>query len=220
MGRSRSFAGAAALAFALITAVAATTSESGANQTFITEAQPTSPAGARSIAVGKPTRGSLIFSVQLAAEGPDFFTWDFPRRTSPNRAWRRWGTDTALMRTLTVIAEHRAANPGAPRAGIADVSRRSGGPFGKRFGGLGHASHQNGLDVDVLYPRRDHQEAVAPVAKLIDRRLSQDLLDRFVAAGARYAFVGRRTKLKGPKKIVQRIPHHDDHIHVRWRPGR
>ena len=117
-----------------------------------------------------------------------------------------------------MIAEHRIANFGAPRVGIADLSRAAGGPFGKRFGGLGHASHQNGLDVDVLYPRADHLEQAAPKTKLIDRRLSQDLVDRFVAAGAQYVFVGLNTKLRGPKKVVERIAHHDDHIHVRWRP--
>ncbi len=128
------------------------------------------------------------------------------------------GTGSAIDRTLGVITEHRVANAGAPRVGIADLSREAGGPFGKRYGGLGHASHQNGLDVDVLYPRADHLERVAPKAKLIDRRLSQDLVNRFVAAGAQFVFVGPNTKLAGPKKVVQQIAHHDDHIHVRWRP--
>jgi len=189
-----------------------------ANSTYITEST-TVPAAPRSIAVGTPVRGALIFGMQLPAEGTDHFTWDFPLGISPNRDWRRWGTDAAIQSTLAVIAEHRIANFGAPRVGIADLSREAGGPFGKRFGGLGHASHQNGLDVDVLYPRADHLELAAPKATLIDRRLSQDLVDRFVAAGAQYVFVGLNTKLRGPKKVVQRIAHHDDHIHVRWRPG-
>ena len=209
-------------AAALALGVATTAS---ASDTYVTDpgsgalTSTTEPAGPASIPVGTPVRGALIFGVQLPEEGDDHFTWDFPLAVSPSRSWRRWGADTTVDRTLAVIAAHRLANPGAPRVGIADISRRDGGPFGKRFGGLGHASHQNGLDVDVLYPRADHLERVAPKAKLTDRALSQDLVDRFVAAGAQYVFVGLGTRLSGPRKVVQRIAHHDDHIHVRWRPG-
>ncbi|MGH2703304.1 MAG: hypothetical protein ACRDJ2_16215, partial [Actinomycetota bacterium] len=49
----------------------------------------------------------------------------------------------------------------------------------------------------------------------IDRGLAQDLVDRFVAAGAQYVFVGPHTKLTGPPRIVQALAHHDNHMHVR-----
>jgi len=114
-----------------------------------------------------------------------------------------------------VIAEYRAAHFGAPRVGIADLSRPHGGDFGKRFGGLGHASHQNGTDVDLLYPRRDLQELRPSKVDQIDRALAQDLVDRFVAAGAEFVFVGPNTKLTGPRKVVQKLVFHDDHMHVR-----
>ena len=94
--------------------------------------------------------------------------------------------------------------------------RPRGGDFGKRFGGLGHASHQNGIDVDVLYPRLDLRELAPSRVAQIDRPLAQDLVDRFVAAGAEFVFVGPHTKLTGPKKIVQRLVLHDDHMHVRF----
>lgn len=188
-----------------------------AQGTYLTEVEADGTAQP-SIAVGTPQKGSLIFGVQLPEQGEDFFTWDFPLGVAPSRPWRRWGTDTAVARTLAVIGAFRDAHPGAPRVGIADVSRPNGGPFGERFGGLGHASHQNGLDFDVLYPRRDHTERVAPKAGLIDRRLSQRLVTDFVRAGAQFVFVGLHTKLKGPKRVVQRIAFHDDHMHVRWRP--
>ena len=96
-----------------------------------------------SVAAGKPWRGALFRGVQLPGEGTDFFTWDFPWRTVPNRPWRRWATDRTIIAILGVLAEYRAAHPGAGRIGIADLSRPHGGDFGKRFGGLGHAS-QNG----------------------------------------------------------------------------
>ena len=154
--------------------------------------------------------------MQLPAEGTDFFTWDFPLKRSPNRPWRRWSADRTINAVLTVLAEYRVAHPGVPRVGIADLSRPHGGDFGRRFGGLGHASHQNGLDADILYPRADFLERAPSKAAQIDRPLSQDLVDRFVAMGAQYVFVGPHTKLTGPRKIVQKLAFHDDHMHVRF----
>ena len=66
---------------------------------------------------------------------------------------------------LRVLDEYAAANPEAPRVGIGDLSRPNGGVFDERFGGRGHASHQNGLDVDVYYPRLDGQE-LGPAGRL------------------------------------------------------
>ncbi|MGH2982858.1 MAG: penicillin-insensitive murein endopeptidase [Solirubrobacterales bacterium] len=174
------------------------------------------PLDAGSVSLGTPQRGALVRGVQLAPEGPDFFTWDFPLKQSPNRPWRRWAAGRTIAIVLVVIAEYRAAHPAAPRVGIADLSRPHGGDFGKRFGGLGHASHQNGTDVDILYPRRDLQELVPSKVAQIDRLLAQDLVDRFVAAGAEFVFVGPHTKLGGPRKIVQKLVFHDDHMHVRF----
>jgi murein endopeptidase len=168
-----------------------------------------------SIAVGKPFAGRLVHGVQLPAEGRDFFTYDWGTRLIPNRPWRRWGTDRLIHTLLDVLAAYRAAHPEAPRVGIADLSRRHGGRFGKHFGGLGHSSHQNGLDADVLYPRVDGAEKRAWRPGLVDQRLSQDLVDRFVAAGAVYVFTGPHLQLRGPRKVVVKLVHHDDHMHVR-----
>jgi murein endopeptidase len=99
---------------------------------------------------------------------------------------------------------------------VADISRRNGGRFGREFGGLGHASHQNGLDVDIPYPRRDGTEAAPSKPSQVDLRLAQDLVNRFVAAGAVYIFVGPHLKLRGPRRVVQKLVNHDDHMHVRF----
>lgn len=171
-----------------------------------------------STAIGAPNRGALVNGVQLPASGTDYFTWDFPLGASPSRGWRRWGTDDTVTVLLRVLAEYRAVHPFAPRVGIADLSRPRGGPFGRRYGGLGHSSHQNGLDVDILYPRRDGAELAPDNAKQIDRALSQDLVNRFVAARAQFAFIGPGTKLRGPRRVVQKLAFHDDHLHVRFRP--
>src|SRR3954453_1529603 len=141
-------------------------------------------------AVGPPWGGRLIGGVQLPALGEDFFTWDPIYNRVPNRPWRRWGTDRLVRTALTVIHEYRTARDSAQRVGIMDLSRPHGGFFGRRYGGLGHASHQNGLDADVLYPRKDGLEARAVRPSQVDRKLAQELVDRFVAAGAQKVFVG------------------------------
>ena len=112
----------------------------------------------RSKAVGEPWSGRLVRGVKLPPEGRLFFTWDPVRNASPNRAYRRFATSRLLRMTLGVLRSHAAEHPEAPRVGIGDLSRRYGGDFGKRFGGLGHSSHQNGLDIDIYYPRRDGRE--------------------------------------------------------------
>jgi murein endopeptidase len=169
----------------------------------------------RSKAVGEPWSGRLVRGVKLPPEGRLFFTWDPVRNASPNRAYRRFATSRLLRMTLGVLRSHAAEHPDAPRVGIGDLSRRHGGDFGKRFGGLGHSSHQNGLDIDVYYPRRDGREREPRRPGQIDRGLAQDLVDRFVAAGAQFVFVGPNTSLTGPPDIVQPLAHHDNHMHIR-----
>jgi hypothetical protein len=168
---------------------------------------------------GLPWAGKLVGGVQLESEGEHFFTWDYVRRRSPNRAWRRYGNARLIRTLLRVVREYAAAHPTAPRVGVGDLSRRYGGDFGPRYGGVGHASHQNGLDVDVYYPRRDRREQASTAPRQVDRRLAQDLVDRFVAAGAAKVFVGPRTRLRGPPAIVEELPaYHDNHLHIRL-PG-
>jgi murein endopeptidase len=168
-------------------------------------------------AIGKPYAGRLVDGVQLPAEGSDFWTYDWGLRASPNRPWRRWGTDRLVLMLLDVVSAYRAAHPDAARVGIADLSRPHGGKFGKNYGGLGHSSHQNGLDADVLYPRLDGLERRAWSPALVDQQLAQELVDRFVDAGAVYVFTGPRLLLRGPRDVVVKLAHHDDHMHVRIR---
>ena len=153
--------------------------------------------------------------VRLPVEGRDFFTWDPVRERVRNRGWRRWGHDRLVGTVLGVLATYRAENQGAPRVGIGDLSRPRGGDFGARFGLPGHVSHQNGLDVDVYYPRLDDRERAPAGAWQVDRRLAQTLVDLFVRAGADLVFVGPNTGLRGPRGVVQELAHHDNHLHVR-----
>jgi len=166
----------------------------------------------QSRALGTPDDGRLVHGVRLPASGTHFFTWDPLLHRRPDRPGRRWGTEMLVRTVLRVVTGYAAAYPGAPRLGIGDISRRHGGPFGLR-----HASHQNGLDVDVYYPRLDRRERPPRVAAQIDHRLAQDLVDRFVAARAVLVFVGPNTALTGPPGVVEVLWNHDNHLHARFR---
>ncbi len=182
---------------------------------------PPAPPQPHSIAVGEPWHGRLVDGVQLPEAGVGFLTWDFPLKRIPNRCWRRWGTDVLVATIERVLGEYAAAHPDALPVLVGDLSRPHGGVFDKRYGGLGHSSHQNGLDADIFYPRNDHVERAPFRPDEVDRPLAQDLVDRFVAAGAQRIFVGPHVGLHGPPKVVEVLAHHDDHLHVRIpNPGR
>jgi murein endopeptidase len=166
-------------------------------------------------AEGAPWRGRLSHGRMLPASGPGYITWDPILKRVPNRSWRRWGT-TRLLRTVErVLGAYARRHPGAPPVLVGDLSRPRGGDFGPRFGGIGHASHQNGLDVDVHYPRIDGRLRSATRPGLVDRAAAQALVDAFVRAGAEHVFVGPSLHLHGPPDVVQPLVHHDDHLHVR-----
>ena len=125
-----------------------------------------------SVAVGLPEAGSLVRGVRFPAEGNSFFTWDPIRHEQPNRTWRRWGTDDLVRTTLGVLRGFARDHPKAPRVGVGDLSVRGGGDFGPEVGGgIGHATHQNGLDVDVYYPLRRRSRARAAQRRRGRRRL-------------------------------------------------
>ncbi|MDQ3573256.1 MAG: penicillin-insensitive murein endopeptidase [Actinomycetota bacterium] len=169
-----------------------------------------------STAHGVPAAGSLSGGVLLPREGPHHFTWDPIKRVSPSPAWRRWGTDDVVRTVLGVLRGFARAHPGAARLGIGDLSLKHGGNFGAEVGGgIGHATHQNGLDADIYYPLRSKAERPPETVGEVDLRLAQDLVDRFVRAGAVTVYVGPNTPLTGPRGVVVPLIHHDNHLHVR-----
>jgi Penicillin-insensitive murein endopeptidase len=237
MGRTRlavlAFAGLAAL---VTGAAASATEESVAGGAQAQRAQsgglpplpsscrvPRSALSAGSRAVGRPSRGRLVDGVQFPDETEYAFTWEFPTETTPSPGWRRWGTEKLVLTAQCVLAAYGDRHPERARVGVADLSRPRGGSFGRRYaGGLGHASHQNGLDVDILDPRWDLCECPAEGWADVDYEATQELIDAFVRAGAEYIFVSpslySRRLLHGPRGVVIPLRFHDTHLHVRIRP--
>jgi murein endopeptidase len=166
-------------------------------------------------AVGLPYRGRLVHGRQLPLQGEGFVTWDPILKRVGNRGWRRWGTERLLRTLRAVLGEYARRHPGAPPVLVGDLSRPHGGDFGPRFGGIGHASHQNGLDADVYYPRLDGKLRRARRPEQVDRAAAQELVDLFVSTDPTYVFVGPSLALRGPPGVVQPLTNHDDHLHVR-----
>jgi murein endopeptidase len=161
---------------------------------------------------GLPSAGSLSGGTQLPLEGEGWVTWNPVADSVPNHPNRLYGNDRIVRKVLAAVAAYRETYPKAPRVVIGDISFRGGGPMEL------HVSHQNGLDVDVYYPRRDETLRAPTRVDQVDRRLAQGLLDAFLAVGVGKVFVGYRTGLSGPGGVVEPYPNHEDHMHVRFRP--
>ena len=161
--------------------------------------------------IGLPYAGHLENGTQLPVEGPDWVTWNPNTDSRPNLPGRLYGHEHTIRTIINVLARYRKAHPSAPQVVVGDISLRGGGVMDQ------HVSHENGLDVDIYYPRRDRWLQAPTSTAQIDRRLSQDLLDGFVAAGASKIFVGYATNLRGPREVVIPYPNHENHMHVRFR---
>jgi hypothetical protein len=162
--------------------------------------------------IGLPYGGSLIDGTQLPVEGPNWVTWNPITDSRPNVPARLYGNERTIRAIVLVTKAYREAHPKASRVVIGDISRTHGGTMDD------HLSHQNGLDVDVYFPRLDRELRAPRTTGEIDHRLAQDLLNRFVAAGAQMIFVGYSTRLHGPASVVMHWPGHDYHMHVRFPP--
>ena len=162
--------------------------------------------------VGLPYDGRLVHGTQLPVKGPDWVTWDPITDSTPNQPHRLYGNEHTIRTIVAVTHAYRAAHPHAPRVVIGDISWIHGGRLDD------HVSHQNGLDVDVYFPRSDHELRAPTSTSQIDHRLAQDLLTRFVDAGAQMIFVAPSSGFRGPSGVVMPWPGHEYHMHVRFPP--
>lgn len=146
-----------------------------------------------------PTKSRAGF-IQLPNSGPGYFGY-YP-------ASKRWGTPRLVYGIQRVASRFASRYPNAGRLGIGDISLQNGGPI------AGHASHRNGVDVDVTPLRNDGGEARVTIHQsAYSRTLTQAVLDLFVAElPVRLIFFNdSRTR------HTQRWPNHDNHFHLRIR---
>jgi hypothetical protein len=97
--------------------------------------------------------------------------------------------------------------------GVGDISLHGGGRFPP------HASHQNGLDVDVRYLRVDGARQPLDLASgtsNFDRVKTQELIDLYFSLGAELIIVDPRSNLTGTGISYDSKGGHSNHFHVRF----
>jgi len=170
-------------------------------------------------AAGRYAAGRLLCGRLLPAQGTGYRTWDPVLSRSPNRSDRRWGTSTLLARIAVIGRRWQARHPLGARLLIGDLSRPLGGPFGPRFGGIGHASHQNGFDVDILYPSVGGLEREPSRPDQVDRRGALELVRMVARTSPTVVFVGCRIGLPTlPRPVRPLCRAHENHLHARYAP--
>ena len=161
-------------------------------------------------ALGEPSgRAPVCAASMFPGEGPELLHMGSrpPPDAQPRLA--AVGHDRLVRLLLRVIAATRRPTRGSP-GGDRGPEQARGGPFGPV-----HATHQNGLDADVYYPRRDRQRAAAE-ARLADRPPAGAGSRRPLRRGrAHLVYVGPNTGFTGPADVVQVLWNHDNHLHVR-----
>jgi penicillin-insensitive murein endopeptidase len=123
------------------------------------------PLGAASI--GSPSRGSLMFGVELAASETIARAGKYP-----------YGTAAVVAAIERAVREVNRCFPGAHKLAVGDLSRRRGGWL------LPHRSHQSGLDADLgFYYRSGPAWYVRPTAETLDAPRTWRLLRALRSGG-------------------------------------
>lgn len=103
-------------------------------------------------------------------------------------------------------------HPIGPRIGIGDISNKDGSPFG------GHASHQNGVDVDIRPMRNDKKEAgVNYKSNKYSQTLTQDLAKEINKDQNVKFTLFNDPNIKGVKPDKEGVHVHDNHSHIRFK---
>lgn len=109
------------------------------------ELPPFDPDLGSALAVGFYSSGSLKNAEDFPDSGPGFYKLFLPRD-------RGWATRSLINIITKAAADVLAQLPNGGRLQIGDAGKQSGGYVS------GHASHQNGLDVDLRYYAVDRRE--------------------------------------------------------------
>jgi len=160
-------------------------------------------------------RGTAVCATAccLPAYGRDYVHMGTRRSGAyPNCARPALGDRAASSRRLLFVLQgYHRAHPHAPPVlvGGRGAARRA-ARSARATAGLGHASHQNGLDVDVLYPRRDGKEPAGWAARHRPPARSgpgQPLRRRLRAVSSSSA---RTPGCTAARAVVETLVNHDD----------
>lgn len=136
--------------------------------------------------------------VQLPADSNDYLV------RSPGKA--DWGEPEVIDAFRLVAHVWHHDHPEGPRLQFNDISAKEGGPL------KGHASHQKGIDADVVTRGPNIADLATKDPTGDNRKLARELLGLFRRYGASLIFWNGDPGLPW----VQRWPNHDDHFHVRF----
>ena len=157
--------------------------------------------------IGSPGAGRLEHGVLLPATGPDHRAWNFREQRIGGSARTRWGHCRVVRAVLRGLAAYRRRNPEAPPVLVGDLSLRHGGEID------GHATHENGRQIDVYFPRRDRRLREPRTVAQVDLRLTRELVRAMLDAGAHEVLIGPLIRIRAAVGVA-RWPHHDDHLHA------
>lgn len=180
----------------------------GLSSSLRVRAEPT-VACTRSQSIGTPGVGRIDGAVLLPRHGVDFFAWDWRTERAAQTDRARWGNCTLIKRVMVAISRYRARYPDSAPVVVGDIGLRHGGEI------EGHGTHENGLAVDVYYPRKDRRLDDAKTVSQVDTRLAKGLLHELLRSGARHVLIGQRVALPTSSRVT-RWPRHDDHFHVTY----
>jgi murein endopeptidase len=130
-----------------------------------------------------------------------------------------WGS-LALVSCIEAVG--RAWEATGRRINVTDLSQRPGGKFRP------HRSHQNGLDVDLRYVRKDGQDAPLDLRRnpeAYDTLATQELLRLFLQhcdVNLIFSDTGRLgftdQELDPGRNVLTQAPGHSNHFHLRLKP--
>jgi uncharacterized protein YraI len=138
--------------------------------------------------------------MQLPASGPGFVSYAVSSR--------RWGTPNMVYGLIRTGLRWRELHPRAGRIRIGDISLQNGGDIS------GHASHEQGRDVDVAPQRRDRAEAPTSVGYAsYSRSLTADLIAEMKRQLPETLVLFNDRSIRGTTPW----PNHSNHFHLRIR---
>jgi penicillin-insensitive murein endopeptidase len=179
-------------------------------------------------AIGFYSNGQLTHADKFPYDGPGFMKLFIQR----DRGWVTQDLMDLVMKTAGIV---KANYPEGERLQIADVASIHGGQLSL------HESHQNGLDADIAYYRRDHREQGQYDAGLdevfvannkvtpnfdstrnwfiFQELVKTGLIKRiFVDLAIKQFYCNSVTINTESTEILRRLrvwPNHDDHFHMR-----